>query len=170
MLYHFSEEPGIKRFAPRENQNREGFPPVVWAIDEEHQFTYFFPRNCPRIVIRAAPDMSKEDREQFFGHSLANTIITIESRWYARVADCTIYRYAFEEDLFELYDKTAGYYISPHTIIPEGCTPVNRLVDRLLELGVELHVTPNLYPLRDAILRSSFQSFGIHRFNQAAKP
>ncbi|MDG0875736.1 hypothetical protein L5D93_26265 [Paenibacillus thiaminolyticus] len=47
---------------------------------------------------------------------------------------------------------------------------MNRLVDRLLELGVELRVTPNLYPLRDAILRSSFQSFGIHRFNQAAKP
>ncbi|WP_182914733.1 DUF6886 family protein [Paenibacillus thiaminolyticus] len=92
MLYHFSEEPGIKRFVPRENQNREGLPPVVWAIDEEHQFTYFFPRNCPRIVVRATPDMSEEERDRFFGQSLANAIITIESRWYARVADCTIYR------------------------------------------------------------------------------
>ncbi|MFD3273892.1 DUF6886 family protein [Paenibacillus dendritiformis] len=170
MLYHFSEESDIKRFVPRENPNREGFPPVVWAIDEEHQFTYFFPRNCPRIVVRATPDMSEEDRERFFGQSLATTIITIESRWYARVTDCTIYRYSFEEDLFELYDETAGYYISSHTIIPAAATPVNRLVDRLLEMGIELRVTPNLYPLRAAILRSSFQSFGIHRFNQAVKP
>ncbi|PZM63833.1 DUF6886 family protein [Paenibacillus dendritiformis] len=170
MLYHFSEESEIKRFVPRENPNREGFPPVVWAIDEEHQFTYFFPRNCPRIVVRATPDMSEEDRERFFGQSLATTIITIESRWYARVTDCTIYRYSFEEDLFELYDETAGYYISSHTIIPASVTPVNRLVDRLLEMGIELRVTPNLSPLRDAILRSSFQSFGIHRFNQAVKP
>ncbi|MBG9794990.1 hypothetical protein ABD76_21985 [Paenibacillus dendritiformis] len=170
MLYHFSEESDIKRFVPRENPNREGFPAVVWAIDEEHQFTYFFPRNCPRIVVRDAPDMSEEDRGRFFGQSLANTIITIESRWYARVRDCTIYRYAFEEDLFELYDKTAGYYISSEINITVAVTPLNNLVDRLLELGIELRVTPNLYPLHDAILRSSFQSFGIHRFNQALKP
>lgn len=56
--------------------------------------------------------MSKEEREQFFGHSLANTIITIESRWYARVADCTIYRYTFEEGLFELYDGGVLYFPS----------------------------------------------------------
>lgn len=125
MLYHFSEESDIRRFVPRKNQNREGFPPVVWAIDEEHQYTYFFPRNCPRIVVRATPDMSDEDRERFFGLSQADTIITIESRWYARVADCTIYRYAFEEDLFELHDRTAGYYISSHTIMPVAVTPLN---------------------------------------------
>ncbi|WP_339293213.1 DUF6886 family protein [Paenibacillus sp. FSL W8-0187] len=48
MLYHFSEDPNIDIFVPRENQNRKDFPAVVWAIDKEHEFTYYFPRNCPR--------------------------------------------------------------------------------------------------------------------------
>ncbi|BFH68885.1 hypothetical protein J27TS7_22990 [Paenibacillus dendritiformis] len=85
--------------------------------------------------------MSEEARERFFGQSLADTLITIESRWYARVRDCTIYRYAFEEDLFEPMMRRRGI------IFPPGLT----------------------FPWR-LILRSSFQSFGIHRFHQAVKP
>ncbi|MGO4791598.1 DUF6886 family protein [Paenibacillus sp. 2KB_20] len=50
MLFHFSEEADIEIFIPREKQNRSDFSAVVWAIDEEHEFSYYFPRDCPRIV------------------------------------------------------------------------------------------------------------------------
>jgi hypothetical protein len=48
MLYHFSEDPNINEFVPR---SMECMPPVVWAIDEEHSFFYFFPRDCPRVIF-----------------------------------------------------------------------------------------------------------------------
>lgn len=52
MLFHFSEDDSIKIFKPKEKQNRPGFPAAVWAIDEEHEFTYYFLRDCPRFQPR----------------------------------------------------------------------------------------------------------------------
>ncbi|WP_368086849.1 DUF6886 family protein [Paenibacillus sp. yr247] len=45
--------------------------------------------------------------------------------------------------------------------------PLNNLVDRLINLNIEVRFTPNLYPLRNAILSSSVKDFGIHRFANA---
>ncbi|MDF2662306.1 MAG: hypothetical protein K0Q94_5097 [Paenibacillus sp.] len=167
MLYHFSEDRAIELFIPREKQNRPGFPAVVWAIDEEHEFSYYFPRNCPRIVCRRSPQTSPGNVERFFGSSPAEIIVTVESDWYARIRDQTMYRYAFEEEGFELMDRTAGYYINPHTVKPVGMKPMNHLIEKLLERGIELRFTSSLVPLREAILASDFEGFGIHRFQYA---
>ncbi len=51
MLYHFSEESDIHIFIPRAKQNRPEFPAVVWAIDEQHEFSYYFPRDCPVVSV-----------------------------------------------------------------------------------------------------------------------
>lgn len=58
-LFHFSEEPDIGHFEPRPVRTpaarRAGQEwlngPLVWAIDEDHQRLYLFPRECPRIVL-----------------------------------------------------------------------------------------------------------------------
>lgn len=42
MLFHFSEDDSINIFVPKQKQNRPDFPAVVWAIDEEHEFSYYF--------------------------------------------------------------------------------------------------------------------------------
>ncbi|MCS7463340.1 hypothetical protein N0M98_24770 [Paenibacillus doosanensis] len=168
MLYHFSEEPNITRFIPREKQNRGDFPAVVWAIDEENEFTYYFPRDCPRIVIRPSSCLSEEDRRLFFGLTTADCIVAIESRWYRAMKETTLYRYSFDEAGFELFDKTAGYYISRETTFPVEVERIDGLLDRLVGKGVELRLMPNLHPLRTAILQSSLDRFGIHRFRNAA--
>lgn len=167
MLFHFSEDPTIQQFIPRVKQNREWFPPLVWAIDQENEFTYYFPRNCPRIIYRQSPEINDEDRKRFFGHSQAEIIVTIENHWYQEMKDCTIYKYSFHDDGFELFDQTAGYYISHQTVLPEAIQPMNQLIERIIDRGIELRITPNLVPLREAILASSVNYFGIHRFNMA---
>ncbi|GIP39112.1 hypothetical protein J31TS4_23920 [Paenibacillus sp. J31TS4] len=170
MLYHYSEKPGIERFVPRQLQRRPGFPAVVWALHESSEFTYWFPRDCPRIVLRRTETLSEENRERFFAHTDAPAIVTIESGWYARLQACTLYRYSLPEELFELFDRTAGYYIAKETVVPAQVTVLTKLVDRLLEHGVELRLTPNLHPLREAILASDFPDFGIYRFREAQPP
>ncbi|OMF36938.1 hypothetical protein BK133_08475 [Paenibacillus sp. FSL H8-0548] len=169
MLYHFSEDSSIKLFVPRENQNIPGSQPVVWAIDEENEYSYYVPRDCPRIVCRRTEETTEEHVQLFFNHTSAHTIVTVESGWYTKIAEQMLYRYHFHEDSFELMDKTAGYYVSHQTVIPLQVEPIDRLMDRLLEKGIELRFTPNLYPLRDAILASSFGDFGIYRFRNAKK-
>lgn len=169
MLFHFSEEADIEIFIPREKQNRPEFPAVVWAIDGEHEFSYYFPRDCPRIICRRTKDISEKNNELFFNNTLADIIVTVESDWYVRIVQQTLYKYQFEDEGFEVFDKTAGYYISYQTVKPMGIEKIDRLVERLLSKGIELRFTPNLCPLRESIISSDFKGYGIHRFNNAKK-
>ncbi|MFF2017877.1 DUF6886 family protein [Paenibacillus sp. NPDC058177] len=166
-LYHFSEESDIKRFVPKEKQNIQGMPPLVWAIDQEHEVSYYFPRDCPRIVLRKTAATTDAQARNLFAGTTATTIITVESRWYTAIKNTSLYRYVFPRQGFELFDRTAGYYTSPRTLEPLRVEAMDHLVDRILATGAELRFTDNLYPLRDSILTSGYPNFGIHRFANA---
>ncbi|MEC0204718.1 hypothetical protein P4H39_19110 [Paenibacillus lautus] len=47
---------------------------------------------------------------------------------------------------------------------PKSVEKYENLLERLLLKGIELRFTPNLYPLREAILAADFKGYGIHRF------
>ncbi|WP_068774294.1 DUF6886 family protein [Paenibacillus sp. FJAT-26967] len=168
-LFHFSSEPDIKVFVPRVKANRTDMPPVVWAIDQEHAFTFYFPRNCPRIVYTRSGGINREDEARFFGLSCADKIITVETQWYKAIKESTIYRYTLPSASFQLFDKTAGYYISEQTVTPVVMKPMRDLIGKLADLNIEIRLTPNLHPLKEAILNSTLDDFGIHRFH-LAKP
>jgi hypothetical protein len=166
-LYHFSEEDSIEVFIPRVKENRKDLPPVVWAIDDVHEFTFYFPRDCPRIVFTKADDITEEDTQKFFGLTTSNIVVTVETHWYERIMNTKLYRYSLPTESFQLFDESAGYYISTQTINPIKCEEISNLLERLLSLNIELRFTSNLVPLREAILSSSLKDFGIHRFENA---
>lgn len=166
-LFHFSEESSIEVFVPRVKENRKDMPPVVWAIDDAHEFTFFFPRDCPRIVYTRTAGMTDKDNEKFFGLTGSDIVVTVETDWFERIKRTTLYRYRLPVDTFQLFDETAGYYISPQTVQPIEIDPINNLLERLMDLNIDVRFTPNLHPLRNAILHSSLQDFGIHRFANA---
>ncbi|TCM99302.1 hypothetical protein EV294_102595 [Paenibacillus sp. BK033] len=166
-LFHFSEERAIDVFVPRVKANRTDMPPVVWAIDEEHQFTFFFPRDCPRIVYTRSAGLTSEDEWRFFGTTAANIVITVETGWHERIKQTTLYRYELPPESFELFDEYAGYHVSKETLVPLAVEPLSDLIERLAGLGIEIRFTPNLHPLKEAILQSSLRDFGIHRFRNA---
>lgn len=167
-LFHFSEECSIDEFIPRVKANRTNMPPVVWAIDEEHQFTFFFPRDCPRIVYTKSEGITAEDEQRFFGTTSSNIVITVETGWYERIKQTTLYRYELPSESFELFDAYAGYYISRNKQTSIAVQPLSDLLDLLMKLDIEVRFTPDLHPLREAVLRSSLTDFGIHRFQNAA--
>ncbi|MBM7587272.1 hypothetical protein JOC86_003845 [Bacillus pakistanensis] len=169
MLYHFSEDPSIKEFIPLKSQNKE-MPPTVWAIDEEHAVHYFFPRDCPRVIYSKSANMSEEDEKLFFSHTLANKIIAVENAWMEKIKNTTLYKYTFHDEGFQVFDQTAGYYITHSPVQPISLEPMGDLLGKIAEKGVELRVTPNLYPLRDAIISSTIDDFSIIRFRNAEQP
>jgi len=165
-LYHFSEESNIKIFHPRKI-NQEQLPPVVWAIDEEHAVNYLFPRDCPRVIFRRSQAMSGEDEARFFVNSSASTIIAVENDWLERITQTTLYKYTFHKDTFELKDEVAGYYVSRQSVEPITVEPINHLLHEIVSRNVELRFTPNLHPIRDAILASTIDAYSIIRFRNA---
>ncbi|WP_323132045.1 DUF6886 family protein [Paenibacillus silvisoli] len=116
MLYHFSEDGGIPIFEPRQLPYRTNEPAMVWTIDAFHALHYYFPRDCPRVCMWPKSDTTEEDRLKLFGQSSVNHVVAIESEWLERLRRSTLFRYAFDPGLFELYDANAGYYTAKQTV------------------------------------------------------
>lgn len=163
-LFHFSKQDNIITFKPRIKENRQDMPPVVWAIDDEHQFTFFFPRDCPRIVYTKSDHITEQDYMKFFGTTNANIVITVETSWYSNMMNTTLFRYELPFDSFTLFDEIAGYYISYEEVKPTDMTPIKNALEQLMEMNIEVRFTPDLSVIRNELLKSSITDFGIHRF------
>jgi hypothetical protein len=167
LLYHFSEDPNIKIFEPRIIDGQKQKTPLVWAVDEEHSINYYFPRECPRIIYCRTNETTEEDNVKFFGNTIYSKIITIENEWIEKINNVILYKYIFEDKTFELNDIIAGYYVSKKTVKPKDIEKMCNLFLELKKKNVEIRMTPNLYPLRDEILKSNLSNYSIIRFRNA---
>lgn len=105
---------------------------------------------------------------RFFGHSRTSHIIAIETAWwYERVKKASIYRYSFMTDSFYSHSPEAGYYTSLDTVEPISVDRLDGLLERILELGIELRITPSLRHLQTDIL-SSTVNFSMIRMKNAS--
>lgn len=163
MLFHVSEEAGIRRFEPRPSEYTA--EPVIWAIDAERLRNYLVPRDCPRVTCYVGPETTTADSEQFLG-SGAKAVIAIEQGWLDRVRRCLLYCYHLPPQTFECIDECAGYFVSRVSVAPALVEALNDPVSELQRCGVELRILPNLWPLRDAVVASSLR-FSIIRMRNA---
>jgi hypothetical protein len=146
-LYHFSEDPGIATFEPRTPAHRPDVAPLVWAIDEWHAPMYFFPRDCPRVLLWQLPTTSPADHERWFGASGARMIAHIEYAWLERMHSVPIFRYELPPHTFASLDD-AGMHVSRETVTPSSMAPLGDLIEALRAAGVELRLMETLTPLR----------------------
>ncbi|SEM88915.1 DUF6886 family protein [Paenibacillus sp. OV219] len=166
MLYHFSEDPNIKLFTPRQLEYRLDEPAMVWAIDAFYAVHYYFPRDCPRICLWPMKGTTAEDRERFFGLSCTERLLAIESAWLDRLRTTVLYRYRFDDADFELYEANAGYYTATKEVKPVSVERMDDLLQWIVSAGVELRVMPSLQQLRDAVLTSTV-NFSMIRMKNA---
>jgi hypothetical protein len=145
-LFHFSEEPGIELFVPREEQRRPDAPPVVWAIDEPHRFMYLFPRDCPRVLLWPVPGSSSEDIDRWFGRTDACVVAHVEYGWLDRIRSTTLYRYELPPATFQDLGD-AGMWVSREPVTPTRVAQIGDLITALEAAGVELRLMPRLTPL-----------------------
>jgi hypothetical protein len=150
-LYHFSEEGNIATFVPRIIASRPELPAAVWAIDDAHAPLYWLPRECPRVAFWALPTSTPEDRARFLGQTAAGMVIAIEAGWLDRVRQATLFVYHLPGESFEATDGP-GYRISPVAVTQQRVEPVGDLLGRITARGVELRLTPSLWPLYHALL------------------
>ena len=81
-LLHFSEDPDIKVFRPHIPASSPNNPPLVWAVDEEHAWTYLFPRDCPRILLWKVAATTDSDWRRWAGANETGKVACIEHRWF----------------------------------------------------------------------------------------
>jgi hypothetical protein len=162
MLFHISEESDIARFEPRPSEYAADL--VVWAIEGRRLYNYLVPRECPRVTYYAGADATAADVERFLGSSPA--VVAIESGWLERVRSTRLYCYHMPQEASECLDAGAGYFVSRTPVVPSRIEVFDDPLAELLGHGVQLRMTPNLWPLRDAIVASSLQ-FSLIRMRNA---
>jgi len=150
-LYHFSEDANIAIFVPRTIASRPELPAAVWAIDDEHAPLYWLPRDCPRVAFWALPTSTPEDRAHFLGETVARMAIAIEAGWLDRVRQTTLFVYHLPGVSFGT-TAVPGYRIARVAVMPHRVEPVGDLPARIAARGVELRLTPSLWPLYRALL------------------
>jgi hypothetical protein len=171
-LFHFSEDPTIEVFEPRPVRVPAERPPgkawlngpLVWAIDGWHEPMYFFPRDCPRILLWRKPSTSDEDiRRWWRGPSDRRILAHIEEAWLDRLKTTPIYRYTFGPGPFEHIGEI-GTWVSRTAVRPISVVPVGDLLSALETAGVELRVMPDLLPLK-GVWESGLHASGIRLRN-----
>jgi len=172
-LFHFSDDAGIDRFDPRPvrtpAQRRPGMEwlngPLVWAIAEDHQQLYLFPRECPRIVMWAHAGTSASDRQAWLGDAPPDiaAVAYVEARWLERLEHAVLTRYELPHDHFVDIDDV-GMWVSRAAVVPREVTRLSDLRAELAACRTELRVVDSLLPLKP-LWQSSMHASGIRLRN-----
>ncbi len=168
-LWHFSENPSLRRFRPHTPATNPDAPPAVWAVDTRHAPMFWFPRDCPRGCIWPVSTTTTEDRERFFGQSAASRVHVIESDWLGRMRDCRLYAYRFPVDDFTPH-AVGGYWVARATVEATERASVDDLLGQHARARIELRVTPSIWPFWRQVAGSTVEFSGCRLHNAAPHP
>ena len=157
-LWHFSEDPSLGRFVPRDGK--------VWAVDEAFAWLYWFPRDCPRACFWAVESTTEEDVERWLDGDPARRVAVIEAAWLARVRAVELYAYRMPPEPFVTVED-GRFHIAHETVDALERVQVGDLLERHVEAGIELRVAPTLYPLWDRVIETTLDFSGIRLRNAA---
>jgi len=166
LLFHVSEQKGLERFEPRPIDGSS--EPCVWAVDDDRLRNYLVPRDCPRVTYYADANTSRADADHFLGRTRA--VMAFEHGWLDRVRFVHLFCYEFPTAGFELVDALAGYYVSRTAVQPLSVRVIDDCLGELARRGVDVRILPNLWPLHDAVTRSTLAYSMIRMRNAAPRP
>lgn len=167
VVYRFSEDSTLRRFAPHVPPSNPSHPPVVWGVDDEHAPLYWFPRAVPRISVWAHDREQQQRLTERFATE-AHRICAAEQCRLDEIRAGRVYRYTFDASQFEPWDHADGQYVASEVVYPQEIEVVDDLLRAHGEAGVELRLTPRLGSLMDAILASGLP-FGFVRIRDAQR-
>jgi len=156
VLWHFSEDPSLRRFVPRDGK--------VWAIDEAHSWLYWFPRDCPRACFWAVPSTADEDVERWLDGDRERRVAVIETVWLERVRNARLYAYRMPPEPFDVVEDDR-FHIASTPVEAIERVEMGDLLGRHATAGIELRIAPSLYPLWDKVIETSLEFSGIRLRN-----
>ena len=159
-LWHFSEDPSLEVFVPQPLASRPGEAPLVWAVDTRHAPTFWFPRDCPRGCIWPGPGTSAADRDRFFGQTAAGRIHVLEAGWLDRMRACRLYAYQLPAGGFRPHESVGGYWVSSGPARAARRVEIGGLIGRHARAGIELRVTPSIWPFWQQVVESTVEFSG----------
>jgi hypothetical protein len=151
---------------------REPAPPydgegafALWHFSEDPSLGRFCPRGC----IWPVSATTREDREQFFGQSSATRIQVMETGWLRQLQDCRLYAYRLPTGPFRPHD-VGGYWVADEPVDAFDQVVIDDLAGRHATAGIELRITPSIWPFWRRVTSSTVEFSGSRLRNSAAHP
>jgi hypothetical protein len=155
-LWHFSEDPALGHFEPRDGK--------VWAIDTPHSWLYWFPRDCPRACFWAVESTTDDDLDRWLDGDRERRVAVIEAAWLDRVRAVRLYAYRMPPEPFDVVED-GRFYIASTPVDALELVELGDLLQRHAREGIELRISPSLYPLWDRVIETSLDFSGIRLRN-----
>ena len=168
-LWHYSEDASLGQFQPRAPADDQAAQPLVWAVDTRHAPMFWFPRDCPRGCIWPVSTTTPQDREWFFGDSAATRIHVVEADWLARMQACSLYAYRLPAGRFRPHE-VGGYWVSDEPAEAVEQVVIDDLIGRHARAGIELRITPSIWPFWRRVASSTVEYSGSRLRNAAPHP
>lgn len=159
-LWHFSEDPSLERFLPRARAAHPGERGLVWAVDTRHAPMFWYPRDCPRGCVWPVSTTTAEDLERFFGQTSATRIHVIEADWLDRMRACHLYAYRLPAQAFRPHEIVGGYWVAEEQVDALDRLDAGDLVARHAAAGIELRITPSIWPFWRRVIASTVEFSG----------
>ena len=167
-LWHYSEDPSLHRFEPRPVAD-PGAAPAVWAVDTRHAPRFWFPRDCPRGCIWPGPATTAEDHERFFGQTASGRIHVMESAWLEHMQSVQLYAYRLPAESF-IRHEVGGYWVSRAPVDALDRVRCGDPVAWHAAAGIELRVTPSIWPFWRRVVESTVEFSGSRLRNATPAP
>jgi hypothetical protein len=167
-LWHFSEDSSLGRFRPRSAATGSAARPLVWAVDTRHAPMFWFPRDCPRGCVWPVSATTAEDRERFFGQSATSRVHVMEAGWLGRMRECRLYAYRLPTEAFRPHE-VGGYWVADEMVDAIEQVVIDDLVGRHAGAGIELRITPSIWPFWRRVTDSTV-GFSGSRLRNAGPP
>jgi hypothetical protein len=168
-VWHVSEDPSLSRFLPRARAAYPGAQPLVWAVDTRHAPMFWFPRDCPRGCIWPVSTTTPTDRDMFFGQTAASRVHVMEGGWLRRMQECRLYAYRLPSAVFRPHE-VGGYWIADEPVDAIDRVVIDDLVGRHADAGIELRITPSIWPFWRRVANSTVEFSGSRLRNSAPHP
>lgn len=173
-LLHFSEDPTITRFVPHVAATAQQPEAYVWALDAERAPSYWFPRQCPRGTAWVGRGTTVGDRDRILGPGGGDRVHAVEYGWLEAMRTTRLYAYRFAEAGFRPFPFDHEHphaWVATETVTALGPpVPVDDLLARHDEAGIQLRVLPDLRPFWAAVTASTLEFSGIRLHNARSRP
>ena len=159
-----SEDPTLEVFVPHHDELHASDEPLVWAVDSNFMWLYWFPRDCPRACFWAVEGTTEADVERWLDGDRGRRVAVIEASWLERLRAVALYAYRMPPEAFDVVEDDR-FYVASTPVEAIERVEVGDLLARHAAEGIELRVAPSLYPLWDRVVATSLEYSGIRLRN-----